>query len=412
MGQKFMPTRSKLSLIAFGLGLAYLAAYQQFKLPPVLPVLLETYRYDRTLAGGLMSIYAVAGLILSLGLGRALSRRGLARPIQAGLGLMILGSVMTLAVPANAWVVLAGRALEGTGFAVVAIAGPVLANANASVRHLPIVVGLTASWIPVGQLGATALAPLAFAWSGWQMLWAVAIGISFAMALWTWRLHRRGALDVTMPGTRAAGTAPELDRHQRRCLWLAACVFTLWSSQYFAYMTWLPQYLVEIHGLSPSVAVVGYVIPVAVLVLTNLAVGVVLRTGVPVGLVLVVGLVSQVIVWSLVPVTGGGVPGIVSLIVYGIGAGICPTCLFAMPSVIVGPGAGAARAFGVIMTGRNLGVLIGPVLLAQAFKLFEGWGIAAPIFGTVTALAAGLGLWLALSLGGRGYRAGAYGARR
>jgi len=401
-----MPAPSKFSLIVFGLGLAYLAAYQQFKLPPVLPVLLETYRYDRTLAGAFMSLYAVAGLVLSWLLGHALAQRGLAGPILVGLILMILGSLATLAVPANAWVVLAGRAMEGAGFAVLAIAGPVLANANAAPRQLPLVVGLTASWIPVGQLAATALAPLAFAWAGWQLLWAVAIAASLGLAAWTWRLQRRGALSMAIP-TGSAGTAAvaALDARQRRCLLLAAGVFMLWSCQYFAYMTWLPQYLVETHGLSPSWAVVGYVIPVAVLIATTLAVGLVLRAGAPVGVVLFVGLVSQVIVWCLVPAVGGGALGIVSLVVYGIGAGICPTCLFAMPSVIVGPGQAAARAFGVIMTGRNLGVLIGPVLLAQAFKQFGGWGVSVPIFATVTGLAAGLGLWLALLLGRQGYGA-------
>ncbi len=395
-----MPAQSKISLIAFGLGLAYLAAYQQFKLPPVLPVLLETYRYDRTLAGGLMSVYAVAGLVLSWMLGRALSQRGLAGPILAGLALMILGSLAILAAPERPWLVLGGRALEGAGFAVLAIAGPVLANAHAAPRHLPIVVGLTASWIPVGQLAATALAPLAFAWAGWQLLWAVAIAASLGLAAWTWSLRGRGGLDLAIPAGAAAPAA--VDARQRRCLALAAGVFTLWSCQYFAYMTWLPQYLVETHGLSPSWAVVGYVIPVIVLILTTLAVGLVLRAGAPVGAVLLIGLLSQAIVWCLVPVVGGGALGIASLVVYGLGAGICPTCLFAMPSVIVGPGA-AARAFGVIMTGRNLGVLIGPVLLAQAFKEFGGWGVAVPIFATVTALAAGLGLWLAFLLGGQGY---------
>jgi hypothetical protein len=42
--------------IAFGVSLASLAAYQQFKLPPVLPLLLEHYGYDRALAGSFMSI--------------------------------------------------------------------------------------------------------------------------------------------------------------------------------------------------------------------------------------------------------------------------------------------------------------------------------------------------------------------
>lgn len=398
--------RSNVTMIAFGLSLAYLAAYQQFKLPPVLPVLLDSYRYDRTLAGGLMSVYAVAGLILSVALGRALSRRGLAGPIWTGLALMILGNLLILTAPAAQIAVLSGRALEGAGFAVLAIAGPVLANANASVRHLPIVVGLTASWIPVGQLAATALAPVAFSWTGWQLLWYVAIAVSLALAFWTGILYRRGALDLSI----SSGSAPVLspaDPRQRRCLALAAAVFTLWSCQYFAYMTWLPQFLVEAHGLPPTLAVVGYVIPVVVLILTNLAVGLVLRAGVPLGPLLLMGLVSQAAVWWSIPLIGGGAAGVASLVVYGIGAGICPTCLFAMPSVIAGPGGGAVRAFGVIMTGRNLGVLVGPVLLAQAFKFSGGWEISAPVFGAVTALAAVLGLWLALWLGGLGY-----GARR
>ena len=45
--------------IAFGLGVLFLAAYQQFKLPVVLPVLLADFAYDRTLAGGFMSVYAL-----------------------------------------------------------------------------------------------------------------------------------------------------------------------------------------------------------------------------------------------------------------------------------------------------------------------------------------------------------------
>ena len=37
--------------VAFGILLACLVAFQQFKLPPVLPVLLADYHWDRTLAG-------------------------------------------------------------------------------------------------------------------------------------------------------------------------------------------------------------------------------------------------------------------------------------------------------------------------------------------------------------------------
>ncbi|MHA1600806.1 MAG: MFS transporter [Alphaproteobacteria bacterium] len=393
-------SRSTWTGIAFGLCLAYYAAYQQFKLPPALPLLLQSYGYDRALAGGFMSVYAAAGLLLSLPLARVLERVGILGPIMAALALMITGTALNLWAPENGWVVLAGRGLEGVGFAVLAIAGPVLANANANARQLPIVAGLSASWIPIGQLGATAASPAAFAGPGWQALWWLGIAGALMLAFWTATLHSRRAIAFVSP--------PATDRHgsalqQRGSLILTAAAFMIFSGQYYAYMTWLPQYLVEVHGLSPSLAVVGYTVPVVTLIVTNLVFGMVLRAGIPLGPLLAVGMASQAAVWWLIPVTGDGLGGAVSLVVYGIGAGIVPTCLFAVPSLLAGSGRPPASAFGIIMTGRNMGVLVGPVLLALAFKSSGSWDIATPIFGTATTIGLGVCIWLSVALGGARY---------
>ena len=171
--------------IAFGLGLAFLAAFQQFKLPVVLPVLLADYGYDRTLAGGFMSIYAFFGLFLSIPLGRAIHRHGAETLILWALALMVLGNGFALLAPESGWLVLAARGLEGIAFAVLAIGGPALATANASQRSLPLVAGLMATWIPVGQLTATFLAPVAIATSSWRMLWYAGIGATLVFFIWT-----------------------------------------------------------------------------------------------------------------------------------------------------------------------------------------------------------------------------------
>jgi MFS family permease len=167
--------RSNWTGVAFGLTLASFAAYQQFKLPPALPVLLDTYHYDRTLAGAFMSVYAVAGLLLSMAFGRLLAHRGPLAPTLGALGLSVLGNLLILWLPENGWLVLLGRGLEGIGFAFMAICGHLLASANASVRNQPLVIGLMAAWIPIGQLAAMLLAPVAFAGMGWQLLWVMAI---------------------------------------------------------------------------------------------------------------------------------------------------------------------------------------------------------------------------------------------
>ena len=379
--------RSKIAGIAFGLGLAFLAAYQQFKLPVVLPVLLADYDYDRTLAGGFMSIYAFFGLLLSIPLGRAIHRHGAASLILWGLALMIAGNAMTLLVPESGWLVLAARGLEGIAFAVLAIGGPALANANASKRALPVVAGLMATWIPVGQLIATMLAPVAIAASSWRMLWHVGIGATALFFAWT--IVNRISGRVVLAPARTTGdddtvTHTDITPRERRALILTGIIFMLWSGQYFAYMTWLPQYLVEVHALTVTGAQWGYAIPVSLVITTCVVTGLLLQRGLPLGALIIGALVTQAAVWWLLPFTGGGASGVASLIVYGLGAGVVPACLFALPSVILGRGHDTARAFGIVMTGRNMGVLIGPVLVAEAFKMTGTWDLTAPIFGVVT----------------------------
>ncbi len=399
-------SRSNFTGIAFGLSLAAFAAYQQFKMPVALPVLLDSYGYDRALAGGFMSIYAVAGLLFSIALGRRIDRQGPGNLLLGGLGLFIVGCLFTLLVPQNGWLVLLGRGLEGLAFAVLAIAGPVLANGNAAPRHLPLVVGLTATWIPVGQLSATALAQAALPSLGWQVLWWVAIAGSLVFGLWTLQLRASGrvALGAPDPSALAASADPSpkaagFPPAARLSLMLAGAVFMLWSGQYFAYMTWLPQYLVEVHGLGVSGALLGYVIPVSLVIVFCVVTGTLLRLGVPLGRLLVAALGAQAAAWALVPLTGSPAIGLVALVLYGSSAGIVPTCLFAMPTAVLARREGVAPAFGIVMTGRNLGVLMGPVLLAQTFKLTGAWDLGVPLFGGLTGLCFLLGFWLSLRLG-------------
>ena len=188
-------SRSNWTGIDFGLGLAYFAAYHLFKLPPVLPRLLDAYHYDRILAGAFMSINAAVGLCLSLSISRSLARGGAYRAIIGALFALIAGSALALAVPESGWVMLAGRALEGVGFAVLAISGPLLANVSAAPRHLPIVAGLAASWIPVGQIAATLMAYL---WQDWRMLWALGLAAGVGFMIWTLRLRSQGRVDFSL----------------------------------------------------------------------------------------------------------------------------------------------------------------------------------------------------------------------
>jgi len=389
--------------VAFGVALASLVAYQQFKLPPVLPTLLERYGYDRTLAGSFMSIYAVAGLLFSVPIGRWLARHGVMRGVAVAALVMIAGNGLSLLAPQNGWVMLAGRALEGCSFAFGAILGPAIAGSCASPRHRHFAIALVSAWIPIGQIVAGLGAPLALAEGQWQGLWFAGIAATGALWLWSLTLARRNAFGL---GNAGRGMAePALSPRENRALLIGSGIFLLWSGQYFAYMTWLPQYLVEARALGPVAAVFGYLLPVVVLMGFNLVTGEILRRGIGVTLLLLMGVASQAITWWLTPLAHSDEAGIALLIFYGVGAGISPTCLFALPGAVLGRAAGP-HAFAIIMTGRNVGVLVGPILLAVLQQGHGGWNAVAPLLALTTSLATLGALLLHVK-----YRRDAHGAR-
>ncbi len=379
--------RADPSGVAFGALLAVLAAYHQFKLPPVLPLLIDQYGHDPRVAGGFMSVYALAGLALSPVLGPLIERHGMAGYLYAAFALFAGGGALALGWPESGLVMLVSRSLEGAGFAVLAIVGPVLVTGHAGTRFLALAIGVTATWIPTGQLIATVAARPILADGTWEFLWWGGLAGTAAMAAWTMMRGRarKPASAAPWQGRRDAAEARG-DRTRRTLLLAAAGMFCLWSTQFIAYMTWLPSYLVSVHGLDPGDAVLGYTVPIVTLLVFNLLAGYAMNRGVRVGPLLTVALIGQAAVWAMLPVTGAGWTGIVSLVAYGIAAGIVPTCLFALPNAI--EGAGRPGAFATLMTGRNLGVLVGPLLLGWLFSVTADWNSAGPVFAGSTLLAA------------------------
>ena len=380
--------------VSFGVGLGVLAAYHMFKLPPVLPLMLERYSYDRLTAGGFMSIYAAAGLLASALIGVMLQRRGLRPFLPAAAGLFIAGSLIAIAVPEQGPLVLLGRGLEGLAFAVFAVAGPMIAIGSANARHIPIATALCAAWIPLGQIIALGLAHPIVTAALWRPLWWIGIGatVVFATAAWRWTRTPRATLGNDVPARQRFRAVSPM---RRWALLLAAGIFTLWSTQIFAMFTWLPQYLVEERGLDAAGAILPYGIPALLILIFNLVGGVMLRAGLPLAPLMALGLALQALIWFLLPLLGGTAAGVAALVAFGIGAGVTPTCLFAAPGAILGQGRSAGTAFGIIMTGRSLGVLIGPILLPPALIALGAWANIGPLFGGI-ALVAMLG---ALALG-------------
>jgi len=380
--------------VGLGLGLGMLAAYHLFKLPPVLPVLLELYDYGMFAAGAFMSIYAVVGLVASAFLGARLQRHGIPRFLIAAAALLIIGSAITLAAPAEIPAMFIARGLEGLGFAILAICAPVLATASAQNRHKTIAIALFAAWIPGGQLIAMGVAHPFIATAEWRQIWWTGIAFTLivtALGLLASRRHVKRRAEA------ANGTPIPLrdfPRANRLALVLVAVTFMLWSTEIFAMLTWLPQFLVEVWELEPQATIFAYAVLSIMIFIFSIAGGFVLRTTVQLPLLLAVVLSLQGVVWLALPNLDGFASGLTGLIVFGSAAGLSATCLFAAPALIFGAANAGGSAFGIVMTGRNLGVLLGPILLPPVLIAMNGWQGIGPVFGGISLAAAAVALVL------------------
>jgi len=372
--------------VGFGLALMIFAAYQQLKLPPVLPILIGNYGFGRTLAGGFISVYALIGLLLSLRLGAVMQHRGMTALLNAAFSLFTVAAALIVIWPAHGWLFLAARAMEGVAFAILAIAGSAICTANAGARGLAIASALIATWIPMGALIGNLLTAALVDWAGWRVLWVVGIGVTGAMALWTAAIRhdptvRFGGPSPAAPSESAA--ASDRSRYRWRTMALGASLFTLWSVQLFAYLTWLPDYLVQNYGYAPRVAALLFMVPVAVLTAFNLVAAPILRAGVPVAVLFAASVGVQTAFWLLLPWLDALTAAIGGFFIYAAAAGITPTCLFALPGTIFGVDRAGGRAFGALMTGRNLGVLCGPLLIGALVEVVGGWHQVPFVLGAV-----------------------------
>ncbi len=366
-----------------GVGISSFGAFLQFKLPPVLPAFLAAYPHSPTTAAWFMSVFALVGLLASAPLGRLVERHVLARALALGLAIAAAGIVIGLLAPQSGPLMLLGRGLEGLTFAIFAVIGPVIANSAASRCDLGLVTGLIAAWIPIGQLLAGLLA---LGGADWRALWWINLALMVPLAA-TAFVYRGWLGHVRRPsaGVHIGKTHPGLV--------IGAGIFLLWSLQFFAFMTWLTKYLTgELH-LSATAAILAYLTPVVVVMSCNILTGWALARGLKLLPALVTALLLQALVWVSAP-SLDGLAGIAMLVLFGIGAGVAPACFFHLPHSLAGVEAGP-KAYGVLMTGRNSGVFLGPILMAWLFQGALGWHGAAFVIAGISVLSALLALMLA-----------------
>jgi MFS family permease len=358
------------------------APFNFFKIPTIMPVLVQHFNISLAQAGALMSLIALVGLVLALPAGLIMQRFGPRLTILAALGLLTAGS-WAGSQAGSFTTLMFSRAIEGLGIGLISVAAPATITAWFPPERQGTPMGLWSTWVPVGSVVMFNLAPRLAVSLGWPAVWwvgAIFPGLVIVLVLLLLKNPPApagsGGVGFQNPGpgqaaSQAAGLRQAL---ANRNIWLLALSFGFFNLAFLSFGTYYPTFLNQARGYSLDQA--AFVASIATLVI--------------IGSSPMAGWFSDQIgsrrllfslpylglaILMLLPFQVEGQAITAVMITQGILIGAIPTnTLAAVPEIMRRPewvGIGMAA----ILIGQNLGQLVGPMMFGTIAYGY-GWTVA------------------------------------
>ena len=342
-------------------------AANRFKVPPVLPVLMEELQVDMVTGGWLMSVSSVAGIILSIPAAISLARMGLRLTGLVAMGCAMAGAgIGALATGATA--LLLGRIIEGVSVSLIAVLAPTAISLwfPPRVRGLPM--GIWAAWVPVGNVIMFNVAhPLMNAF-GWRAVWTFGAFFAFVGFILV-------GLVVTSPaesesnGSSASASPGSFGRMLLNpSNWLLALSFGAFAFCLLGYNTWLPKFLTDTMHIGPAAANAYASFMFVAAIPANVIAGwTINRLKDRYSMLPVAFLITTILFfWSF---RLGSVSMVVPyMIALGFASNFIPTATFTLSPETMPRIEYASLALAIVMVGSNIGSVIGPPALGAVLS--------------------------------------------
>jgi MFS family permease len=365
--------------ILFIVLLASIAApLNQFKVPPVMPLLMETFQQSAGMAGLLMSVFAITGFILALPAGFIIQRLGIRNTGLIAILAVTLGSALG-AFSQGMGTMLVSRSIEGAGMILISIVAPAIIALWFSTEKRGRAMGVWAIWVPLGSLIMFLLAPpIAERWN-WQGVWwfgcfyTILVGLLFSLFI---KQPPKGGKSQNKPVPQSRLTRRDFkDVLSNRHLWLLSFLFCCFNFASIAFVTWAPTFLTVKRGISMGDA------SLQVSLMSVLAIAACPTAG---WVSDKIGSRKMIMVWPMVlialvfPFCFGAAPGtfLFLVVILGFISGFVPTGVFAGTVEAAGDERLSGMAMAVIQIGQNAGMLLGPAVFGWIIESKGGWETA------------------------------------
>jgi MFS family permease len=354
------------------------APLNQFKVPPVLPLLMNAFSLPVGRAGLLMSVFAATGLTLALPAGFIFQKLGYRITGLLAVGSVVVGASLGAASTSTS-MMLTSRVIEGIGISFMAVVAPAVIAMRFAADERGMPMGIWATWVPLGSTMMFVVAPLLVARWNWQGVWW--FGSLFAAAGWLLYYFFIKPSPTQSAGTDSLGAPERVTGRdlgpvlRNRDLWLISFLFCCFNLAFIAFVTWTPTFLNTIRGTSlVRASWLISVVTISTIVSLPISGWISDRMGSR-KLVCVTPMILLMVLWPLTFIVreGGFLPLAIAI---GFVGGFVPTGVFSAGVEIVGDERLAGMAMAVIQVGQNAGMLMGPLAFGWIVEATGSWQIA------------------------------------
>ncbi len=344
------------------------------KLAPALPGLQSEFGLSLVAAGWLSSMFNLVGVIGGALLGLVADRIGALRFVVLALASLIAGATIG-ALTGSSLMLFASRAIEGFGFIAISVAAPGLIASAASAAQRGMAVGIWSSYMPAGAGAIIALCAVLLPLWGWRGLWWLTALIAAATLVFLWS-RSRGYAEVGNTTKRSLAT---LFASMRQPVpWLLGTSFGVYNIQFYAVMVWLPTYLLQTRGIDAAPAALLTALFVFVNFFGNLIGAWLIERGIGRGRI-----IGSAFLLTGILFAGIFAPSVPDPLRYAFVLAYSVACGPIAAAVLTGgtryarSPAEAGSIQGLIVQLTNVGIFLGPPILAMAVTMANGdWAAA------------------------------------
>jgi MFS family permease len=345
------------------------APFNQAKVPPLIPVLMDAFQLSLGQAGLLMSVFALTGLFLAFPAAIFLEKLGPKILGTIALGCLVIGAGFG-ALSSSLSMLLVSRVIEGSGMGLLAVVAPAAIAMWFPPEKRGIPMGIWATWMPVGTILIYVIAPPLVSSTGWQSVWWLGTGFA-AIIMVVYGLLVR--MPPSMEKTDLNHTEGSIIQNAltNKMIWLLGVEFGCFALIFRSFVTFFPTYLSEVRGYSLTQAAYIASIPTALVLISAPLAGMIsdridsrrqLFTIPFLAIALMFFIPFKIVGWQIY----------VFLVVFGFIAGAVPTATFAAAPEIMAKPELAGIGMAIVMMGQNLGFFIGPILFGNLVERM-GW---------------------------------------